>query len=216
MSDRLNHEEHVALINTPSRYFFEGFDVVAPAGVYHPHKQSSTRQLLSALQWIPESEFRGKTVLEIGGGTGALSLVLHDWGANVWVTDIDERAVVTMECNALQNRVWPAYEDIFVIRQGDLFDALEDGERFDWILFNPPLLNKVSECSAEESLCDPGGWIVEKFLVQAPSFLLPGGRVILLHSPHFSAPLPSSVGGTFQVLPSESFGGDFEVLQWML
>ena len=62
------HEQHMAIVDSAAEYVdVEGLRILAPRGVYHPHKWSSTRFLLSALP-----EVHGLNVLEIGGGSGAL------------------------------------------------------------------------------------------------------------------------------------------------
>ena len=125
----MTHTEHIALIDNPTNYadfLSTGLRILAPSGVYHPHDTSSTMLMLQTVKPI----IHGKKVLEIGGGSGALSLMMKLCGAcQVTVTDVCERSVATMECNAMINQI-----DLDV-RQGHLFEPVGN-TRFEIVVFN--------------------------------------------------------------------------------
>uniref|UniRef100_E6QGP4 Methyltransferase small domain-containing protein n=1 Tax=mine drainage metagenome TaxID=410659 RepID=E6QGP4_9ZZZZ len=207
------HEQHIAIVDNAAEYAdVEGLRILVPSGVYHPHEWSSTRFLLAALP-----DVAGLDVLEIGGGSGALSLAIKQRGANrVVATDISERACAAMECNALLNDL-----DIDV-RQGDMFaplqgaNPLNDGERFDLVIFNLPLMDKPIVGRAEVALCDPGGRLLTGFLRGLPNVTKPAGMALFTHAT-ISAPLPFCFTGRIESLAEarRESGEIFRMLRWM-
>ncbi len=137
--------------------------------VYAPAED--TYLLLSAV----EVE-RGEKALEMGCGSGIISLHMAKAGASVTAVDADERAVEATRNSASMNGL-----EIRVVRS-DLFEAVTD--RFDLIVFNPPYLR--GEVRGQEDLCWAGGEdgvkLTARFLRQARGRLEPRGRVLLLIS----------------------------------
>ncbi|CDQ12064.1 conserved protein of unknown function [Acidithiobacillus ferrivorans] len=220
------HEQHVALVDKAAEYAdVEGLApgtalrILVPSGVYHPHEWSSTRFLLAAL---PDVE--GLDVLEIGGGSGALALAIKQRGAaKVVATDISDRACAAMECNALLNHLE------IDVRQGDLFaplqalpaasgaDPLRDGEQFDLVIFNLPLMNKPVANQTEVALCDPDGELLTRFLRGLPEVTKPEGMALFTHA-SISAPLPLCIPGRIGAVTEMQRAGCevFRVLWWRL
>jgi len=137
--------------------------------VYLPAED--TYLLLSAIQVE-----KGERVLEMGCGSGLLSLHMARAGAAVTAVDMDERAVAAAEKSARLNGL-----DLRAVKS-DLFNDV--GGRFDLIVFNPPYLR--GEVRGQEDLCWAGGedgvWLTARFLRDAREHLEPGGRVLLLIS----------------------------------
>lgn len=200
------HDQHVAVVDRAADYTdFDGLRILVPREVYHPHEWSSTRFLLAALP-----EVQGLDVLEIGGGSGALALAIKRRGADrVVATDISGRACAAMECNALLNHL-----DLDV-RQGDLFAPLRDGERFDLVIFNLPLMDKPVISRAEVALCDPDGELLHRFLRGLSQAVKSDGWALFTHAT-ISAPLPMSVPGRIQAVAEaqRDSGEIFRVLWW--
>jgi methylase of polypeptide subunit release factors len=210
-----SHERHITIVDNAAEYddleVEGGLRILVPRGVYHPHELSSTRLLLGALP-----EVVGLDVLEIGGGSGALALAIKRRGAaRVVVTDISERACAAMECNALLNHVDINPITGLDVRQGDMFDPLTKGERFDLVVFNLPLMDKRVENLAEVALCDPDGELLTKFLRWLPEVTKPKGMALFTHAT-ISAPLPLNVPGRIQTVAQvqRENGEIFRVLQW--
>lgn len=109
-------------------YVYQGIRVTVQPGVFHPGLFSSTLFLISYLE---RQELQSKTLLELGCGTGLISLVCARLGAQVFASDIDSNAVENAKINAAQNQA----KIKFV--QSDLFTAIES-QPFDWIVINPP------------------------------------------------------------------------------
>ncbi len=213
------HDQHIAIVDSAAEYAdFEGLApgtglrILVPREVYHPHEWSSTRFLMAALP-----DVTGLDVLEIGGGSGALALAIKQRGAaKVVATDISEKACATMECNALLNHL-----DIDV-RHGDMFAPLKDGERFDLMIFNLPLMDKPIDYSAEVALCDPDGELLSRFLLGLPEVIKPEGAALFTHA-DISAPLPLGISGQVRVVaemqrndPADCKSETFRILWWRL
>jgi len=79
-----------------------------------------------------------KTFLEIGAGTGIISLFAARNAKKVVCTDINPYAIKLIRRNIKLNckllKCTPA------VRVGDLFSPIKPSEKFDFIVFNPPYL----------------------------------------------------------------------------
>lgn len=137
--------------------------------VYVPAED--TYLLLSAI-YVQE----GERVLEMGCGSGIVSLHMAKAGAVVTAADMDERAVRATENSAILNGL-----DVQAVHS-DLFSNVPG--QFDLIVFNPPYLR--GDVQGQEDLCWAGGEdgvrLTSRFLDEAREHLEPDGRVLLLVS----------------------------------
>lgn len=129
-------------ISNDRMYHYKGLRLVVKKGVFHPGLFFSTK--LFAL-WLCKQPLGGKKILEIGTGSGMLSLVLARKGALVTATDINPVAVETAGINA-QNNNFPV-----TIIQSDLFDQVPDDISFDYIIVNPPYYPKDPTSDADKA-----------------------------------------------------------------
>lgn len=114
------------------RYSKAGINVSILPGVFHPGLFSSTNLLR---EFLNEQDLEGKTLLELGCGTGFLSIVAAKKGARVTASDVSQRAIENTRMNAQENGVH------IEIIESDLFDSLPS-HSFDWIVINPPYYAK--------------------------------------------------------------------------
>jgi release factor glutamine methyltransferase len=137
--------------------------------VYAPAED--TFLMLSALEVHP-----GQKVLEMGCGSGLISLYLAKAGAMVTAVDVDPFARKNTEENARLNGL-----PLEVI-QSDLFQHVTG--RYDLVVFNPPYLRGTAE--GQEDLCWAGGEkgseLTERFLARVKDHLKEKGRVLVLFS----------------------------------
>lgn len=119
---------------------------------------------------------KGDSVLEVGCGTGIISIHCARSGAKVTAVDINPRAVECTRENAKLNGI-----DIVVL-SSDLFEVVEG--RFDLIIFNPPYLPVSEEGALEKAWAGGEGGIkvVDKFLDGVMDHLTTNGRMLLLVS----------------------------------
>jgi len=97
-------------------------------GVFHPGLFYSTKFLVDFLMTQP---IRNKSLLELGCGTGLISIICAKKGASVTALDKSHAAIKNAEINVNANQV-----SVDIIHS-DVFDNL-DSKTFDWIIINPP------------------------------------------------------------------------------
>jgi release factor glutamine methyltransferase len=143
--------------------------VNCPEGVYCP--SDDTFLLIDALEVIP-----GDRVLEVGCGSGLVSLHLAKAGALVTAVDVNYEAAICAKAAASLNGL-----KLEVIRS-DLFQNVQGC--FDLIVFNPPYLR--GEGTEVSDLAWAGGRngteTLGRFLEQAPEHLNAAGRIVVIVS----------------------------------
>lgn len=110
---------------------YQGFRIKILSGVFHPKLFFSTNYLFDFLMPL---DLKDKLFLEIGSGSGVLSLLAYKKGAIVTSVDIDPRAVETTKINFEKNFSNKYSADII---QSDLFTNIPK-QIFDLIIINPP------------------------------------------------------------------------------
>ncbi len=119
-------------IKTDRRYRYGSLDLLIRPGIFHPRFFNSTSALLSYLKKI---DLKGKSLLDLGTGSGILAIFAASKGAFVTATDISQKAVDNSVYNANLNSL---NINIF---QSDLFDNIKH-EKYEIILINPPYYPK--------------------------------------------------------------------------
>jgi release factor glutamine methyltransferase len=127
------------------------------------------------------------SILEIGTGSGAISIALasEQKNANITATDISERALQVARKNAQRNNV----ADRISFIQGDMFTSLKV-QRFDMIISNPPyisyrdfpLLPEGIRCYEPHMALIAGNDGTEfhrQLIEEGLSYLKPGGWLIM-------------------------------------
>jgi len=127
-------------------------------------------------------------ILDMGTGSGALSLLLRDMGSrNITASDISGAAIASAAGN--EKRAFDSRAIEYI--HSDLFNAfaLTPNATFDLIVFNPPGWRAPSEqlrhrLSASSEGLDLGAMfygdsVAVRFLEQLPAYLRPGGRAIV-------------------------------------
>ena len=117
------------------RFVYNGLTTYIFPGVFHPGFFHSTKFILSYLR---DKDLAGKSFLELGCGSGLVSIVAVKAGANVTSSDLSLRALENTKHNANLNNVF------LKIVYSDLFDSI-DKTQFDWIVINPPYYARKPE-----------------------------------------------------------------------
>ena len=147
--------------------FDPAIEVLCEEGVYEPAEDS--RLMIGAI-----SVSKGDKVLEVGCGTGIISLHCAKAGAIVAASDISADAARCTKANAARNHL-----DIDV-KVGDLLEGIE-GE-FDIIVFNPPYLPKDAPDDRRWTGGESGIELTLDFIEQCKGRLAAGGKVVTLVS----------------------------------
>lgn len=126
---------------------------------------------------------KGKSVLEIGTGSGLISLCcLHNGASRVVATDINPAAVLNAMHNAA--RLDPrANFEARQVSEGEpgAYAVIHEGERFDLIISNPPWEDGVPASVDQYALYDPRFDLLKSMLVGAREHLQPGGKMLLAY-----------------------------------
>jgi release factor glutamine methyltransferase len=144
-------------------------EINCPDSVYCP--SDDTFMLIDSLEVVP-----GERALEVGCGSGLISLHLAKAGATVTAVDVNQEAALCAKAAAGLNGL-----RLEVIRS-DLFQNVHGC--FDLIVFNPPYLR--GEGTDVSDLAWAGGRTgtetLGRFLEQAPSHLNQDGRIVVIVS----------------------------------
>ena len=120
------------------KYTYQNTTVTVFPGVFHPGLFYSTKFLLN---FLAEQPIAGKSLLELGCGTGLISVIAAKSGAHVTASDLSSLAIRNTKRNADDNKV------LIQPIHSDLFDAIKK-QPFDWIIINPPYYARAPENEA--------------------------------------------------------------------
>ena len=112
-----------------------------PPQVFHPGFFFSTGLLL---RYISALTLPGQRFLELGAGSGLISIYAAKKGATVTATDINPVAIECLHRNCDQNKVKPE------IILSDLFADIPE-QSFDIIAINPPFYKKYPQTMADHA-----------------------------------------------------------------
>jgi len=117
------------------KFVYNGITTHIFPGVFHPGFFHSTKFILSYLKDQPLGE---KSFLELGCGSGLISITAAKAGASVTASDLSLKALENTKYNANINQL------SIKIVHSDLFDSI-DKIPFDWIVINPPYYARKPE-----------------------------------------------------------------------
>lgn len=145
---------------------------------WEPDDTLSLRQKIAA-----DPQLRGAAVLEVGTGSGLVSLCCLQAGAGrVVATDLNPAAVE----NARENARLLGFGDRLEVRRvprrsPGAWTVLRPDETFDLIISNPPWEDQRPETVEQFALYDPGFELLESLVTGARQRLRPGGRMWLAY-----------------------------------
>lgn len=154
-------------------YNFEGMKIKIFPGVFHPGFFFSTKFLISHLK---NYELKNKNILELGAGSGMISVFCAKNFANVTASDISKTAIENIIENAKQNNC-----NIATIHS-DLFDSIPN-QVFHFIIINPPYFPKDALTESELAwFCGSHFQYYEKLFKQLPNYLFTETIVLMVLS----------------------------------
>jgi methylase of polypeptide subunit release factors len=145
---------------------------------WEPDDTRSLRELISK-----ETSLRDATVLEIGTGSGLVSLCCLQAGAReVVATDINPKAVENARMNGKELGFREKLDVRLVPRRApSAWTVIRPEERFDFIISNPPWEDAKPKVVAEFALYDPDFELLDSLLYGARLHLKPKGRMWLAY-----------------------------------
>ena len=130
----------------------------------------------------------GPRILDVGTGSGCLTVALASQHktAVVTATDLSADALAIARRNAARHKLGERIRFL----EGDLFAPLPEGERFDFIVSNPPYIptGVIPTLAAEVRDHEPrlaldgggdGFAVIDQLLAESPKYLEPGGYLLI-------------------------------------
>jgi release factor glutamine methyltransferase len=160
-------------LSKPRGFRYEDINITVSPGVFHPGFFFSTKLILEFLQ---AQQLQGKTFLELGCGSGIISIYAAKKGAVVSAVDINKKAVHNTMMNSATNNVTIA------VLQSNLFSNVSD-IRFDWIVINPPYYPADPKNEAEFAWkCGAAHQYFHKLFADLGSFITGKSSVLMILS----------------------------------
>jgi len=148
-------------------FYYKNLKIDAPSSVYFPREDS-----LLLAETLKEMKLKDKNILEVGCGSGFLSILAASLGAQITAIDINLEAISSTLKNAKNNNVK------LTAFQSDLFSNITN--KFDLIFFNPPYLPDKDNIDGKETWSEKN--TISRFIKQAKTHLNPNGTILLLIS----------------------------------
>jgi release factor glutamine methyltransferase len=177
-------------------YKYKDITITVFPGVFHPGFFFSTNLLLKYLEKLEMNE---KYVLELGAGSGLISLFAAKRGAFVTASDISLTAVYNIEKNVKMNDA-----NVEVIHS-DLFDDIPH-RRNDYIIINPPYYKKTPV--SEKEFAWFGGddfQYFRKLFTQLGNNIYENTNVLMVISDEADLEMIKSISAEYKFLLKEVF-----------
>ena len=152
-------------------YRYAGIRLEIPPQVFHPGFFFSTKLLL---QYIAGLSLPGQRLLELGAGSGLISIHASKNGAIVTATDINPVAIEFLQKNSSRNQV-----ELTII-QSDLFKLIPE-QKFDIIAINPPYYKKQPHTPKDYAwFCGENGEYFKNLFKELSSYSHPGSEIFMV------------------------------------
>lgn len=166
-------------------YSYKGINVIVMPGVFHPGLFFSTKLLI---EYISKYDLKDKNVLELGAGSGLISVYCTKLKANGTASDINPIAVENIKKNAKLNTV-----DIKVV-ESDLFDRI-DTKEFNYIIINPPYYPKNPNNDKEFAwFCGNDFQYFRKLFAQIGNYINSDSKIIMVLSENCDIEMIKKIG----------------------
>jgi len=167
---------------------YENFEIKILAGVFHPGLFPSTGFILSFLK---EQNLKDQSLLELGCGTGLISVVAAHLGATVTAIDLSLKAVENCKLNSNNN---DAPVEVF---QSDLFKDIP-AKKFDWIVINPPYYPRKPIREDDLAwLCGPNFEYFRELFSQLTEYIHAKSQVIMVLTKNLDIKMIQSIAQSF-------------------
>ncbi|HEX7903066.1 MAG TPA: methyltransferase [Chitinophagaceae bacterium] len=161
----------VKYLSKTRQYRYGDIRLEIPPQVFHPGFFFSTQLLL---QYITGLSLAGKRFLELGAGSGLISIHAAKNGATVTASDINTEAITQLKKNSIANNT------ALVIFHADLFTGIPE-QVFDIIAINPPYYKKQPHTPIDHAwYCGENGEYFTGLFEQLPNYINDKSEVIMV------------------------------------
>lgn len=177
-------------------YSYKGIKITIFPGVFHPGLFFSTKILL---KYIERIDLHKKYILELGAGTGLISIFAAKKGGFVTASDISLTAVYNIEKNVKMTDA-----NVEVVHS-DLFDDVPH-RRYDYIIINPPYYKKTPTTEKEFAWFSGDDFqYFRKLFPQLGNNVYENTNVIMVLSDEADLEMIKSIARNYKFLMSEEF-----------
>jgi release factor glutamine methyltransferase len=160
-------------LSSTRAYRYKGIRLMIPPQVFHPGFFFSTKILL---KWLAKEPLKQRSFLELGAGSGLISMYASRMGAKVTATDINPIAVDYLEKNAKANAIR------MTILHSDLFASIPV-QTFDTVAINPPYFKKTPRSPIDHAwYCGENGEYFDRLFDGLGAYIHGGSQVLLILS----------------------------------
>ena len=152
-------------------YTYGNCKLEIPPEVFHPGFFTSTQFLL---QYIKTLAIQDKKFLELGAGSGLISIYASKQKANVTATDINPVAIEYLKINSEKNKAG------IKIILSDVFKNIPE-QQFDIIAINPPYYKKDPQTWIDHAwYCGKNGEFFFELFAQLPQYIHKDSEVLMI------------------------------------
>ena len=160
-------------LSKPRWYNYQGVQVKILPSVFHPGYLLSTKILL---KYLLQFDLLDKKVLELGAGSGMISLFAARNGAVVTASDINPLAIESIQTSLEKNKLNGS------LLLSDLFQNIPI-QIFDFVLINPPYYPKTPQNFQEMAFfCGANFEYFEKLFQQMGDYMNEHSKVLMILS----------------------------------
>ena len=175
---------------------FKNIRILVRPGVFYPGFIISTKLFL---RFIEQLDLQDRTLLELGAGSGVISLLAASKGAMVTASDINPVAVQNIRENVVMNR------SALIVIESDLFERIPRSV-FDFIVIAPPYYPKDPRDYGEMAwFCGSNFDFFERLFQQLPGFYHASTQVLMILSEDCNISRIKEIGA--------NYGFEFDLLK---
>lgn len=180
----------------PRPYTYKGIQVMVHPEVFPPRLTLSTKILLD---FIDKLDLNQKSFLELGCGSGIISLLAKSKGAFVTASDINKTALEYLEKASIENNL--KIECVY----SNLFENLQN-KKFNYIIINPPYYPKKPKSIKEQAwFCGDDFQFFKNLFIQLPIYIFNENQTYIILSEDCEINTITSIASNNQLFLSPVF-----------
>ncbi len=148
-----------------------------PPTIFNPTEYISSGIFAEFIDQMENLE--GKQVLDMGCGSGIVSIFAASKGAKCFAVDINPMGAKAVMQNALRNGLSANVEAM----ESNLFQNMDPSRKFDIMFFNPPYFKGTPKSNFEQAFKGGDDYeVIREFISESANYLAPGGEIYFITS----------------------------------